>query len=122
MSGGELVGRTGESAILEVMAWVGSDLGADHSLGSMARRAYMSSRSFTRHFRSVSGSSPYAWLLRQRIARAQDLLADPSLTIESIAERAGFDGSGMLRRHFQRVVGCSPSEYRARRSGADGQG
>jgi transcriptional regulator GlxA family with amidase domain len=120
MSGGEVVKGTGESAILEVMAWVRSDLEADHSLGSMARRAHMSRRSFTRHFRRVAGASPYAWLLGQRIARAQDLLDDPSLTIESIAERAGFDGSGMLRRHFQRRVGCSPSAYRAVRSRADG--
>lgn len=117
MSAGNAVEPTGESIIEVVMTWVRSDLGADHSLASMARRAYMSSRSFSRHFRRVTGSSPYDWVLRERIALAQELLDDPSLTIESIAGRAGFDGSGMLRRHFRRVVGCSPSEYRASRSG-----
>jgi transcriptional regulator GlxA family with amidase domain len=120
VSGGGIVERVDEDVILEVMAWLRSELGVDHSLDSMARRAHMSSRSFTRHFRRVTGSSPYAWLLDQRIALAQDLLADPDLTVEAIAERAGFDGAGMLRRHFQRVVCCTPSEYRSRSgAGAD---
>jgi transcriptional regulator GlxA family with amidase domain len=118
VSGGGVVERVDDDVILQVMTWVRSELEVDHTLDSMALRAHMSSRSFTRHFRRVTGSSPYAWLLDQRIALAQDLLADPDLTIEAIAERAGFDGAGMLRRHFQRVVGCAPSAYRARRSGA----
>lgn len=106
-----------EAAILEVMTWLEADLEGGHSLASMARRAYMSRRSFTRHFRSVTGTSPYAWLLAQRIVRAQALLEDPSLTVEQVAERVGFEGGGVLRRHFHRVVGCTPTEYRLARSG-----
>ena len=102
-----------DAVIAEVMSWVVAHLDADHSLDSLARRAFMSRRSFVRHFRRVTGSSPYDWVLAQRIARTQELLGQGSLTVEGIAQRTGFAGSGILRRHFRRIVGCTPSEYRA---------
>ena len=105
-----------EDTIAGVMAWLSAHLDADHSLDSMARRAFMSRRTFVRHFRRVTGSSPYDWLLAQRIARAQELLDQGSLTVEAIAQRTGFGGSGILRRHFRRIVGCTPSEYREAQS------
>ena len=101
-----------EDVIAEVMAWVSANLHAEHSLDSMARRAFMSRRTFVRHFRRVTGSSPYDWVLEQRIAAAQELLRHGSSTVEAIAQRTGFGGSGILRRHFRRIVGCTPSEYR----------
>ena len=74
-----------DAVIAEVMSWVVAHLDADHSLDSLARRAFMSRRSFVRHFRRVTGSSPYDWVLAQRIARTQELLGQGSLTVEGIA-------------------------------------
>ncbi len=117
---GPVPGRPGDEVIAEVMSWVAAHLDDGHSLDAMARRAFMSRRTFIRHFRRVTGTSPYEWVLSQRIARSQELLEGSSLTVEGIALRTGFGGGGILRRHFSRIVGCTPSEYRAAVSGGRG--
>jgi transcriptional regulator GlxA family with amidase domain len=46
---------------------------------------------------------------------AQTLLeTDPSMGVEEAAGRAGFSSAALLRQHFQRRFGCSPTEYRSR--------
>lgn len=109
---GREAARSGDEVIAEVMSWVAAHLDSEHTLESMATRAFMSRRTFIRHFRRVTGTSPYEWLLSRRIARTQELLERSSLTVERIALQTGFGGSGILRRHFRRMVGCTPSEYR----------
>jgi transcriptional regulator GlxA family with amidase domain len=56
-----------------------------------------------------------AWVLEQRVRLAQTLLeTDPSMGVEEAAGRAGFSSAALLRQHFQRRFGCSPTEYRSR--------
>jgi AraC-like DNA-binding protein len=43
---------------------------------------------------------------------ATALLANPSLSMEEIAERCGFGDKSSLYRAFEKHYGCSPSEYR----------
>ena len=65
-------------------------LDTPHSLDSLAAKALMSRRSFTRHFRLHTGTTVGQWLLGQRLALAQRLLETTPQPIERIAERAGF--------------------------------
>jgi len=78
----------------------------------LARRALMSPRTFARRFRSVTGTTPLQWLLRQRILHAQRLLETTDLPVEVIAERCGFGSATVLRTHFRRIVDTSPLGYR----------
>jgi AraC family transcriptional activator FtrA len=76
-----------------------------------------------RRFRSATGTTPADWITRARLDRARELLESTSLSIDSIAERAGLGTATTLRHHFRRKVGISPVEYRRRfsktgRSGA----
>jgi transcriptional regulator GlxA family with amidase domain len=45
-----------------VIAWARAHLDHQISVDRLAARALMSRRSFTRHFRSATGTSPHAWL------------------------------------------------------------
>jgi AraC-like DNA-binding protein len=84
------------------------------SLGAMAARAAMSERSFLRHFREVTGTSPADYLIRARIRKARNLLdfGHPGLSITEIAFRCGFNDSNYFARQFRRVTGTSPRNYR----------
>jgi transcriptional regulator GlxA family with amidase domain len=105
--------RTGDS-IDGVREWALANLGEDLSIEVLARRAFLSTRSFARQFREVTGCSAYAWVLEQRVRLARRLLEDePGLPLEDVAFRAGFGSAGLLRQHFRRRYGCSPSQYRA---------
>ena len=96
----------------EVMAWAGEHLDEPLPVEQLARLALMSPRSFARHFRAATGTTPHAWLLAQRLQRAQHLLEQSDLPVDEVAERSGFGAATTLRGHFARRFGTSPQTYR----------
>ena len=96
----------------EVMAWVQQHLELKHTLDSLAARAFMSRRTFTRRFRQTTGTTVGAWLLNHRLALAQRLLETTTLTVDEVAEQAGFGSAVSLRKQFTKVLQTSPGRYR----------
>jgi len=97
----------------QVLEWVSGHLEKEHSIDSLAERAAMSRRNFTRHFRQATGTSFKQWLLSQRLAHAQRMLESGDTSIEAVAMEAGFGTSLSLRQHFRSAFRTSPSAYRA---------
>lgn len=87
-------------------------LGQQHTLDSLARDAKMSRRTFTRHFKALTGTSVQAWLLAERLAFAQRLLERTDQSIERVSEMAGFGSVVSLRHHFRRAFSVSPMTWR----------
>ncbi len=79
----------------------------------IARRAGLSERTLQRRFREATGLSPHAWLTAERIALGRELLEATDLSIPRIAERTGLTTPETFRHHFRRLVGVSPTRYRA---------
>jgi transcriptional regulator GlxA family with amidase domain len=79
----------------------------------------MSERTFARRFRAITGATPHAWLLRQRVNLAQRLLETGDRSVEEDARSSGFGTAAMLRHHFVRERGTSPAAY-ARTFGGTG--
>jgi transcriptional regulator GlxA family with amidase domain len=96
----------------QVLEWVTKHLGQAHSIDSLAERAAMSRRNFTRHFRQATGTSFKQWLSNQRLAHAQWMLESSDASIEIVAQEAGFGSSLSLRQHFRTALRTSPSAYR----------
>lgn len=96
----------------EVMEWVQLNPGLPHSLDTLAEKAFMSRRTFTRHFRQVTGATVGAWILNQRLAVAQRLLETTPSSIDLIAQQAGFGSELSLRQHFRKILKTTPSRYR----------
>jgi transcriptional regulator GlxA family with amidase domain len=95
-----------------LLEWVAGNLDMPHTLDSLAERALMSRRTFTRRFRLATGATVGAWLLAQRLARAQQLLESSDQSVEAIAASAGFGSTASLRQHFQEAFRTSPSAWR----------
>lgn len=96
----------------EVTDWMLQNLDQDLTVDQLARRALMSSRTFARRFRADLGTTPAAWLNRQRILRAQQLLEQTSEGLEEIARLAGFGTAAVMRHHFLKVLQTTPTAYR----------
>ncbi len=96
----------------ETVAWSQEHLNEPISVEDLAARAAMSPRTFARRFRAGTGTTPYQWLLRQRIQLAQRLLEVTDLPVETVADRSGFSTAANLRQHFGRVLHTSPQAYR----------
>ncbi|QNO37030.1 helix-turn-helix domain-containing protein [Protaetiibacter sp. SSC-01] len=95
-----------------VIEWMLENLDQDLTVDQLARRALMSSRTFARRFRAETGTTPAAWLNRQRILRAQQELEQTDDGLEQIAQRSGFGTAAVMRHHFLKVLGTTPTAYR----------
>ncbi len=105
--------REGES-LAGLLAWMREHLAEEHTVPRLARRAALSERTFARRFRQETGATPAAWLARQRVARAQELLESTEAPVDEIARLVGFGSAPVLRHHFARQLGTSPVAYRRR--------
>jgi len=107
------------SRLREVLVWAQEHLATELSVDQLAARALMSPRSFARHFRAATGSTPHAWLLGQRISLAQQLLETTDLGVDEIARLSGLGAATTLRHHFSLRLGTSPQAYRRTFRGRD---
>lgn len=92
--------------------WIVENLDQELDVDALARRALMSPRTFARRFRDEVGATPHAWVTKQRVLQAEQLLEQTDRSIERIADDVGFGNAATLRLHFSRVRGVSPQQYR----------
>jgi AraC family transcriptional activator FtrA len=82
------------------------------TLSELSALANTSPRTLQRQFTARTGMSMSRWLIDERLTAARELLETTTLTIEQIAQRAGFASADLLRKHFATRFGIPPSRYR----------
>lgn len=81
------------------------------SLEDMAASACMSKYHLVRAFRREAGLTPHQFQLQNRVRKGQRLLAGPA-TVAEAAAAAGFCDQSHFDRHFKRLVGLTPVDYK----------
>ena len=99
--------------------WILANLDKPHTVTSLARRAHMSGRTFARRFVEETGRTPMQWVTDQRVLYARRLLEETDLDVDRVADKSGFGTATLLRHHFRRVIGVTPTDYRRRFSCTD---
>ncbi|MDT5249244.1 MAG: AraC family transcriptional regulator, transcriptional activator FtrA [Mycobacterium sp.] len=92
--------------------WILTNLDKPHTVTTLAKLANMSARTFARRFVDETGRTPMQWVTDQRVLYARRLLEETDLDIDRVADRSGFGTATLLRHHFRRVIGVTPSDYR----------
>src|SRR5262249_45444505 len=82
------------------------------SLQALAKESGYSRVHFLRMFRAAMGDTPHNYLLKLRVDRVRELLANPTLSLTDIALECGFSSHSHLSRVFRQVMGATPSQYR----------
>ncbi|MFD5819511.1 GlxA family transcriptional regulator [Streptomyces sp. NPDC059618] len=106
------VAQYGEDGVREVLTWAERNLDQEISVEQLSARACMSPRTFARRFRAETGTTPYRWLLAQRVLSAQRLLENTDETMEAVAARTGFANAAALRYQFVHFLSTTPNAYR----------
>lgn len=101
-----------DSNLSELIDWVRANLQRVHDLNSLAQRAHMSRRTFTRHFRQLTGTTVGKWLLNERLSLCLRLLETTDHSIERVAEHAGFGSVIAMRQQFRQSFGLTPKAWR----------
>ncbi|HTY50816.1 MAG TPA: AraC family transcriptional regulator [Steroidobacteraceae bacterium] len=97
------------TAVRRIEAQAGQAL----ALSELARSAAMSRYHFLRTFWQVTGMTPYQYLLRTRLHRAALRLRTSADPVSAIALEAGFNDIATFNRRFHRLIGRTPSAFRA---------
>jgi AraC family transcriptional regulator of arabinose operon len=84
-------------------------------LNELAAAVNLSPSRFGHIFQLEMGISPCAFLERQRLARALQMLEVSNMSVQEIAEKVGFENPFYFSNRFRRRFNMSPSEYRKRR-------
>jgi transcriptional regulator GlxA family with amidase domain len=94
------------------IAWMQANPLAPLDLQAIANHAAVSVRTLNLQFREHFGTTPLELLAATRVDRARELLESTELTVDRVAEQAGFGSYASLRYHFARMVVVPPQKYR----------
>lgn len=108
-----LADRSGDSQRLaRVLQFVHEHSHRPIRLGEVAELIHVSVPTFTRFFKSATGSTFAAYVNEWRLRRACLLLTGSSASVREIARRVGFANLSNFNRQFRRHTGTTPRRYR----------
>jgi AraC family transcriptional regulator len=106
------LGSLGRRTLARVQDYIDAHMKSDISLGDLAAVAGMAADTFARRFKATTGRAPYAYVIEERVRRAELLLRESALPISTIAFRCGFSSQSHFTSTFRRLRGMTPRIYR----------
>jgi AraC family transcriptional regulator len=95
-----------------VVEFMHASVGKQVGLKDLADCAGLSSSHFSFQFRASTNQSPHQYMLRLRIERSKELLADSRLSVLDVGLEVGFRNQQHFATVFRNSVGVPPSVYR----------
>jgi AraC family transcriptional regulator len=96
-----------------VVEYIEEHLDASPTLGQMGAVTRLSPYHFARQFKAATGLPPHQYVIMRRVERAKQLLqAGTDLSLAEVAAHAGFSDQSQFSRHFKRLVGVTPGQFR----------
>jgi AraC-like DNA-binding protein len=105
--------RRDERRVTRALRRIESDAEAPLTLAALAREAATSPYHFLRIFRQLVGMTPHQYILRTRLTHVALRLRRSREPVAAIAFNAGFNDLSTFNRRFRRLLGVSPTAYRA---------
>jgi AraC family transcriptional regulator len=105
-------GGLSQYQLQQVLNYIQDALDQDIKLADLAALLDMSQFHFSTLFKQAIGTSPYQYLLQQRIERAKQLLKQTDQSIVEIAFLCGFNSHSHLSKQFRQLTGTTPRQYR----------
>jgi AraC family transcriptional regulator len=96
-----------------VVEYIEEHLDASPTLEQMAAVARLSPYHFARQFKAATGLPPHEYVIARRVERAKQFLqGGADLSLAEVAAQAGFSDQSQLTRHFKRLIGVTPGQFR----------
>lgn len=96
----------------EALAYIDAHSHEPVAASQMARICLMSYSHFAACFKRAMHTSFSSYLHIVRVRKAERLLLDPNRSITQIALETGFNDTSYFIKHFRRIRGTSPKQYR----------
>ena len=95
--------------------WMVRNLDRDLSVETLARRANLCPRQFSRRFKAAFGVSPGHYVEQLRLDEARVRLGSRNTSIDAVGASVGYASANAFRRAFERRFGITPGDHRAKR-------
>src|SRR6266487_496819 len=102
------------SRLSELTTWIISHLNENLSVETLAAKACLCPRHFSRRFKLKFGITPADFVEKLRLDEACHRLSVRANSVEEVGISVGFKSADAFRRAFHRRLGVSPSEYHRR--------
>jgi LacI family transcriptional regulator len=103
-----------DAEIAEVVRLIRARACSGLTVAELLESCSLSASSLERRFTHLLGRSPKAEIVRVRLQRVVELLADPELSLAAVAAQTGFKYPEYLSAVFKKKFGMSPGQYRRR--------
>ncbi|MFH5185135.1 response regulator [Paenibacillus sp. TAB 01] len=105
--------KKGVSYIEKVKAYLDNSLSdSSLSIADVAAKLYLSPNYLRQLFRQQTGESFVEYVTRIRMEKALELLRDPLLKIQDVAEKVGYEEQRYFSSCFKKYYQMTPTEYR----------
>jgi len=101
-----------DEVIMDIQEWLRQHNPSQINFKQLANDFGLTLRSFNRRFKNATNTTPSAYLQRQRLDNAKELLRTTDLEVSSIAERCGYSDNSYFSSKFKSHVGQTPLSYR----------
>ena len=100
--------------IAEALQYIRHHACSGLTVREVARQVELSQSTLERRFHDILKRTPEREIMRIRMRKAKNLLADTDLTVKNIAESTGFATEQYFIQVFRREMGQTPKHYRLR--------
>jgi len=97
---------------MRVLTYIETNMGERLTLANLAATAGLSRMYFAKQFRATTGMRPHDFVLRKRVARAQQMLTETPDALVDIALSVGFQTQAHFTTVFKKFAGYTPYQFR----------
>ena len=105
-------GQTARRQLNSVYEYIEANLHRSVTVAELAAVADVSPTHFSRLFRQATGASPYRYVRRRRLERAERLILGTQLPFRDIARLVGCSDQSHLNRMMRAEIGLTPGQLR----------
>jgi AraC family transcriptional regulator len=107
------VGGLTRGRLRAVVEYIEEYLDGNPTLDELAAVSHLSAYHFARQFKAATGLPPHQYVIARRVERAKLLLeGDGERPLAEIAALVGFSDQSQFTRHFKRLAGATPGQFR----------
>lgn len=99
-------------SLREIANYIQQHPGKPHTIESLAVRAGLSERYFSKKFKQIIGQTVKSYIVYSRVKRAEHLLYFNGMTVTETASALGYNDLHFFSRQFKKYTGKNPSEIR----------
>lgn len=104
----------GNHQILQVQHYIQANYNQSLNISVLVDLVHMTERTFLRQFTNATSLKPIKYIQRVRVQKACELLESTTQSFEQIALNIGYEDVNSFRKVFIKIIGLSPSAFKAR--------